>query len=261
MSVRTFPDGFVFGAATAAFQIEGSTRADGRTDSIWDAFCRVPGAVVGGDTGDVAVDHYRRMPDDVALMSELGLHAYRFSVAWPRVRPDGGEVNQAGLDFYSRLVDELLGRGITPWVTLYHWDLPQALEMQGGWTSRDTAHRFADYAATVHQALGDRVVHWTTLNEPWCSSLLGYASGEHAPGRKEPKAAVAAIHHLLLAHGLGVQAIRAGSRDAKVGITLNMAPVTPANPDDPADLDAVRRIDGLFTRVFLEPVLLGALPR
>ncbi len=260
MSVRTFPEGFLFGAATAAYQIEGATHADGRTDSIWDAFSRVPGAIVGGDTGDVADDHYRRMPDDVALMSELGLHAYRFSVAWPRVRPDGGAVNRAGLDFYSRLVDQLLDRGITPWVTLYHWDLPQVLEERGGWTSRDTAFRFAEYAESVFDVLGDRVEQWTTLNEPWCSALLGYASGEHAPGRQEPKAAVAAIHHLLLAHGLGTQAIRARSPHPKLGITLNMSPVTPADPDDPADLEAVRRIDGLFTRVFLEPVLLGAYP-
>ena len=164
----------------------------------------------GGDTGDVAVDHYHRYREDVALMAELGLSAYRFSVAWPRVQPTGrGPVNRRGLDFYHRLVDELLERGIEPWLTLYHWDLPQALEDAGGWPERDTAGRFADYAALVHDALGDRVRTWTTLNEPWCSAFLGYASGEHAPGRQEPAAALRAAHHLLLGHGLAAQALRA----------------------------------------------------
>ncbi len=201
MNQLSFPAGFVWGAATAAYQIEGSTSADGRTDSIWDAFCRKPGAIANGDTGDIATDHYRRMDDDVRLMAELGLGAYRFSVAWPRVRPGGGPVNPAGLDFYDRLVDALLAAGITPWVTLYHWDLPQRLEAAGGWANRDTAYRFAEYAASVAGALGDRVRHWITLNEPWCSAFVGYAEGRHAPGRTEPRAAVAAAHHLLLAHG------------------------------------------------------------
>ena len=259
-ATRQFPAEFVWGAATAAFQVEGSTTADGRTDSIWDAFCRRPGVIVGGHTGEPAADHYRRMREDVALMAELGLTSYRFSVAWPRVRPDGGAVNERGLDFYRRLVDELLAAGIAPWVTLYHWDLPQALEAQGGWTSRDTAQRFAAYADTVHAALGDRVPFWTTLNEPWCSAFLGYASGEHAPGRSEPRAAVAAAHHLLLAHGLASAAIRARDPRTAVGITLNLSPVQALDPGDPADVEAVRRIDGLQNRLFLEAILGGAYP-
>ncbi|WP_309113497.1 GH1 family beta-glucosidase [Saccharothrix sp.] len=256
----SFPEGFVWGAATAAFQVEGATTADGRTKSIWDTFCEVPGAVVGGDTGEPAADHYYRVDADVQLMADLGLHAYRFSTAWPRVRPDGGPVNQAGLDFYSRLVDALLAKGITPWLTLYHWDLPQALEDKGGWTNRDTAYRFAEYAESVVGALGDRVVNWTTLNEPWCSSFLSYAAGVHAPGRQEPEAAVAAVHHLLLGHGLAVEAIRSQSAEAKVGITLNMYPIIPADPDDPADLDAARRLDGLQNRIFLDPLFKGEYP-
>ncbi|MGH9133140.1 MAG: GH1 family beta-glucosidase [Ilumatobacteraceae bacterium] len=254
-----FPAGFRWGVATAAFQIEGATHADGRTDSIWDAFCRVPGAVANGDTGEPACDHYRRMPDDVALMAGLGVDTYRFSVAWPRVHPDGGRVNPAGVDFYQRLVETLLEHGIRPWATLYHWDLPQALEDAGGWTNRDTASRFADYAQTVHDALGDRVPTWTTLNEPFCSAFLGYAAGVHAPGRREPLAAVAAAHHLLLAHGLGAQVLREGGAE-HVGITLNLAPFSAADPDDPADTDVVRRLDGLHNRIFLDPVLRGEYP-
>jgi beta-glucosidase len=256
----SFPEGFVWGAATAAFQIEGATTADGRTASIWDTFCQLPGAVVGGDTGDPAADHYYRVDEDVQLMSDLGLHAYRFSTAWPRVRPDAGPVNQAGLDFYSRLVDALLEKNITPWLTLYHWDLPQTLEDEGGWANRDTAFRFAEYAESVVGALGDRVSNWTTLNEPWCSSLLSYAAGVHAPGRQEPEAAVAAVHHLLLAHGLATAAIRSELPEAKVGITLNMYPIIPADPEDPADLDAVRRLDGLQNRIFLDPLFKGEYP-
>jgi beta-glucosidase len=256
----SFPDGFVWGAATAAFQVEGSTTADGRTDSIWDTFCRLPGAIVGGHTGEPAADHYNRVDQDVKLMVDLGLQAYRFSIAWPRIRPDGGKANQAGLDFYGRLVDTLLANGIKPWVTLYHWDLPQALEDQGGWATRDTAFRFADYATTVVEALGDRVTSWTTLNEPWCSSFLGYAAGVHAPGRREPEAAVAAVHHLLLGHGLATSAIRAVQSDAEVGITLNLYPVFPADPENPADVDAARRLDGMQNRMFLDPVLKGEYP-
>ncbi|MBB5800666.1 beta-glucosidase [Saccharothrix ecbatanensis] len=260
MESISFPEGFVWGAATAAFQIEGATTADGRTASIWDTFCQLPGAVVGGDTGDPAADHYYRVDEDVQLMSDLGLHAYRFSTAWPRVRPDAGPVNQAGLDFYSRLVDALLEKNITPWLTLYHWDLPQTLEDAGGWANRDTAFRFAEYAESVVGALGDRVSNWTTLNEPWCSSLLSYAAGVHAPGRQEPEAAVAAVHHLLLAHGLATAAIRSQLPEAKVGITLNMYPIIPADPEDPADLDAVRRLDGLQNRIFLDPLFKGEYP-
>ena len=258
-TTRSFPDHFAWGAATASFQIEGETQADGRTDSIWDTFCRRPGAIVGGDTGEPACDHYRRMRDDVALMAELGLGTYRFSVAWPRVRPDGGAPNAAGIDFYSRLVDTLLEHDIAPWVTLYHWDLPQTLEDDGGWTNRDTAHRFADYTATVFEALGDRVPTWTTLNEPWCSALLGYAAGVHAPGRTEPTAAVAAVHHLLLAHGLGAEVLRAAGAE-QVGITLNLWPFEAAHPDEPAEVELATLLDGLQNRIFLDPLLRGEYP-
>lgn len=250
-----FPADFVWGAATAAYQIEGAVDADGRTPSIWDTFSRVPGAIVDGDTAEVACDHYRRMPEDVALMKELGLGFYRFSVAWPRVRPDGGPANEAGLDFYRRLVDELLAADIRPWLTLYHWDLPQALEDAGGWTNRDTPHRFADYALTVHDALGDRVPTITTLNEPWCSAFLGYTGGQHAPGRQEGAAGLVAAHHLLLGHGLAVAALRDQGTHADLGISLNPTVADPHDPTDPADIDAARRIDGLHNRVFLDPLL------
>ncbi|WP_216211224.1 GH1 family beta-glucosidase [Amycolatopsis aidingensis] len=255
-----FPNNFVWGVATAAFQVEGSTTVDGRSASIWDVFCRQPGAVVGGDTGDPAADHYRRMAEDVALMADLGIRAYRFSIAWPRVRPDGGAVNPAGLDFYQRLVDELLAHDIAPWPTLYHWDLPQALEDRGGWANRETVYRFAEYTESVLGVLGDRVANWTTFNEPWCSSFLGYAAGKHAPGRTDPHAAVAAGHHLLLAHGHGLEVIREHAPTAQAGITLNLFPVQAADPRDPVDVEAARRIDGLQNRFFLEPLLRGAYP-
>jgi beta-glucosidase len=256
----TFPAGFVWGAATAAFQVEGSTTVDGRSDSIWDAFCRVQGAVRNGDTGDPGADHYRLMSDDVALMSSLGLRAYRFSVAWPRVRPDGGAVNPRGLDFYDRLVDTLLRNNIDPWLTLYHWDLPHKLEETGGWANRDTAYRFAEFTQSVTECLADRVVHWTTLNEPWCAAFLGYAGGIHAPGRTEPDAATAAVHHLMLAHGLGMRVIRENVPQAVAGITLNLFPVAPVDPTDESDVDAARAIDGLQNRVFLDPVFDGTYP-
>jgi beta-glucosidase len=205
-----FPPGFLWGTATAAYQIEGAVHEDGRGDSIWDTFSHTPGKVIGGDTGDVAVDHYHRMAEDVALMSELNLAAYRFSIAWPRIVPTGsGAVNRAGLDFYSRLIDELLARGITPAATLYHWDLPQPLQDAGGWLNRDTAARFAEYAAVVAQELGDRLPMVTTLNEPWCSAFLGYGTGVHAPGIAGLETALTAAHHLNLAHGLGTTALRA----------------------------------------------------
>ncbi len=253
-----FPQGFLWGAATAAFQVEGATDVDGRTDSIWDTFCRTPGKIVGGDTGEPGADHYRRFEQDVAMMADLGLGAYRFSIAWPRVRPDGGVVNQAGLDFYRRLIDTLLEHGIEPWPTLYHWDLPQKLEDLGGWAARDTAFRFGEYAGTVIEALGDRVGRWTTMNEPWCSAFLGYAAGIHAPGRAEPAAAVAAVHHLLLAHGLATEVIHDQGKLA--GITVNMYPIIPADPDSAADRDVARRLDGLQQRIFLDPLLHGHYP-
>ncbi|TDB94973.1 beta-glucosidase [Micromonospora fluostatini] len=254
MSELRFPETFVWGAATAAYQIEGAAREDGRGPSIWDTFSRTPGKVFAGHTGDVACDHYHRYADDVALMAELGLRAYRFSVAWPRIQPDGtGPVNPRGLDFYDRLTDALLAHGIDPVVTLYHWDLPQSLGDRGGWTARETAEHFAAYATAVYGRLGDRVDVWTTLNEPWCSAFLGYGNGVHAPGEQDPGAAFAAVHHLLLAHGLAARALRAaGART--VSITLNPCEVQPADPDSAADAAAVRLVDGLQNRIFLDPL-------
>ena len=253
-----FPPDFLWGAATAAYQIEGAAAEDGRTPSIWDTFSRTPGRTVGGHTGDVACDHYHRFRDDVKLMADLGLRSYRFSLAWPRVQPRGtGPANQAGLDFYRRLVDELLAHGIEPWVTLYHWDLPQELEDAGGWPARDTASRFVDYARLAVDALGDRVRFWTTFNEPWCSAFLGYGSGNHAPGRQDGGDAVRAAHHLMLAHGRAVGELRAPGH--QWGITLNLYAVSPVS-ESAADADAARRIDGLANRIFLDPVLRSAYP-
>ncbi len=256
-----FPERFVWGAATAAYQIEGAAAEDGRGPSIWDTFSRTPGVVHGGDTGDVAADHYHHYREDVALMAEIGLGAYRFSVSWPRVRPTGrGPVNARGLDFYDRLVDELASHGITPVVTLYHWDLPQELEDAGGWAARPTAALFADYAAAVAARLGDRVPLWITLNEPWCSAFLGYASGEHAPGRTDAARSLQAAHHLLLGHGLATQSLRAVLPDtAQVSITLNPVAVVAAG-DSTGDADAARRIDGLGNRLFLDPLFRGRYP-
>ena len=253
----TFPDGFVWGAATASYQIEGAAREDGRGPSIWDTFSRTPGKVFAGHTGDIACDHYHRYADDVALMADLGLASYRFSIAWPRIRPDGtGPVNPKGLDFYDRLTDELLGKGIDPVVTLYHWDLPQTLEDRGGWTNRETAEAFAEYARAVYGRLGDRVATWTTLNEPWCSAYLGYGSGIHAPGRQDPASALIAAHHLNLAHGLAARELRAaGARS--ISITLNPCVVSPLDPANPDDVAAARLIDGVANRIFLDPLLKG----
>ncbi|MFN4001039.1 glycoside hydrolase family 1 protein [Microcella sp.] len=259
-SPRPIPADFRLGVATAAYQIEGATHRDGRADSIWDAFCRVPGAVVGGESGERACEHYDRYRDDVALMRDLGVQVYRFSTSWARVQPDGRTANAAGLDFYSRLVDELLGAGITPWLTLYHWDLPQALQDAGGWPARDTALRFADYAADVHSALGDRIQNWTTLNEPWCSAFLGYLSGEHAPGIQQPQASLDAAHHLLLGHGLATQRLRELGPELSLGITLNMTVADPVDAADAADVDAARRIDAQHNRLFLDPIFRGAYP-
>ncbi|ADX71280.1 broad-specificity cellobiase [Pseudarthrobacter phenanthrenivorans Sphe3] len=255
-----FPQGFLWGAATAAYQIEGSAHAGGRKDSIWDTFARVPGAVADGHNGDVACDHYRRYKQDVALMKSLNMKAYRFSTSWARCMPDGVTPNPEGIAFYSSLVDELLAAGITPWLTLYHWDLPQALEDKGGWANRDTAYRFAEYAAVMHEALGDRVRFWTTLNEPWCSAFLGYAAGIHAPGRQEPRSALAAAHHLLLGHGLAARELRRLDADAALGITLNLTVADPRDPDNDGDRDGARRIDGQFNRIFLDPLFKGEYP-
>lgn len=258
---RRFPPGFLWGTATSAYQIEGAEREDGRTPSIWDTFCRTPGKVHAGETGEVAVDHYHRWRQDVALMAELGVNAYRFSVSWPRVQPTGrGPAVQRGLDFYRGLVDELLAHGINPALTLYHWDLPQELEDAGGWPHRETAYRFADYAALVAEALGDRVKLWITLNEPWCSAFLGYGSGVHAPGRTDPVAALRSAHHLNLAHGLAASALRSHiAPDAQVSVSLNLHQVRPAT-ETTADHDAARRIDALGGRIFTGPMLLGRYP-
>jgi beta-glucosidase len=254
-----FPDGFRWGVATAAYQVEGAVAEDGRRDSIWDTFCREPGRIKNGDTGDVACDHYHRWPQDVALMAELGIDAYRFSIAWPRIQPAGtGPANGPGLDFYDRLTDGLLARGITPMPTLYHWDLPQPLEDAGGWLSRDTAARFADYAALTAERLADRIPLWTTLNEPFVVTAFGYALGIHAPGRALMLDALPTAHHQLLGHGLAARALRAAGA-GQVAIANNCSPVWPAS-DGPADLAAAAAYDTLHNRMFTDPLLLGRYP-
>jgi beta-glucosidase len=260
MSIQ-FPDGFAWGTATASYQIEGAVDEDGRSPSIWDTFSHTPGKVQDGDTGDVADDHYHRYEEDVDLMADLGVGWYRFSLAWPRLQPDGrGALNDAGVDFYSRLVDALLAKGIQPWVTLYHWDLPQVLQDAGGWPERDTAERFAEYSSLVYERLHDRVRQWTTLNEPWVSAFIGHATGRHAPGVKDPEGSLKAAHHLLLGHGLATTAMRAhGDTNSSFGITLNVSQITAAS-DDPADVDAARRADGMNNRLFFDPLLKGSYP-
>jgi beta-glucosidase len=260
MSIQ-FPDGFAWGTATASYQIEGAVEEGGRSPSIWDTFSHTPGTIDNGDTGDVADDHYHRYEEDVELMADLGVGWYRFSLAWPRLQPDGrGALNEAGVDFYSRLIDALLAKGVQPWITLYHWDLPQVLQDAGGWPARDTAERFAEYAAAVYARLRDRVTYWTTLNEPWVAAFIGHATGRHAPGLQDPEASLRAAHHMLLGHGLATEAMRAqGDGDSRFGITLSMSPIEPAS-EDPADVDAARRADGLTNRIFLDPLLRGAYP-
>ena len=258
-NMTNWPHPFTWGAATSAYQIEGSPAADGKGPSIWDTFAHTPGRILDGSSGDIACDSYRRTHEDIALLRELGLDAYRFSLSWPRIQPDGVTVNRAGLDHYRRFVDDLLTVGITPWVTLYHWDLPQSLEDAGGWPHRDTAERFGDFTAVVADALGDRVANWITVNEPWCAAFLGYGSGEHAPGRREPLASVAAAHHLLLGHGRAHAALRAIAPDARIGPGLNFYGVHPAG-DSPVDHDAVRRIDGIQNRFFADAILSGGYP-
>ncbi|GAA1861438.1 GH1 family beta-glucosidase [Myceligenerans crystallogenes] len=256
-----FPQGFLWGAATAAYQVEGAAHTDGREDSIWDVFAKVPGAVVNQEDGAVACDQYHRYPADVALMKRLGIKAYRFSTSWARIQPGGREFNAAGLGYYDRLVDELLGADILPWLTLYHWDLPQGIEDDGGWPARDTAYRFRDYAVATHERLGDRVGVWTTLNEPWCAAFLGYTGGQHAPGRQSREDGLAAAHHLMLGHGLAIQALRERAPEANLGITLNFEVEDPLDPENPADVDAARKLDGGFTRIFADPILRGAYPQ
>jgi beta-glucosidase len=249
-----FPKNFVWGAATSSFQIEGATTADGRGPSIWDTFCATSGKTRNGDTGEPGCDHYNRFKTDLDLMKDLNLEAYRFSTAWSRVLPTGrGKINEKGLGFYERLVDGLLERDITPWLTLYHWDLPQALEDLGGWSARDTVYAFEEYAHVMSERLGDRVKHWITHNEPWCTAYLGYQTGYFAPGVQDPKRAIQASHHLLLSHGLSVPIIRANAQDAKVGITLNLWPIHAAS-DSSEDLAAVKRLDGLSNRWYLDPL-------
>ena len=255
-----FPHEFVWGAATAAYQIEGAAAADGRGESVWDRFSATPGKVRGGDTGAIACDFYHRYPNDIALMRELGLDAFRFSIAWPRILPEGrGRVNEAGLDFYDRLVDDLLAAGITPFPTLFHWDTPQPLEDTGGWTTRATAEAFVEYAEVVARRLGDRVTQWATHNEPWVVAWVGHAWGQHAPGRASEVEAIAAAHHLLLSHGWAVEALRSVAPQAELGIVLNLAHVDAAS-ESPADLDAQRTTDGTVNRWFLDPIFRGSYP-
>ncbi len=257
----SFPEDFLWGAATASYQIEGAAFEDGRGLSIWDTFCRIPGAVANGDNGDVACDHYHRYLDDIELMSRLGIKAYRFSIAWPRILPYGiGEVNSAGLGFYDRLVDALLARGIEPFATLYHWDLPQALQDRGGWPDRSIVEAFVNYADLVSRRLGDRVHHWATHNEPYSIAWLGYGFGEHAPGIQDFQAALQAAHHILLSHGLAVPALRAnGNPRTKVGIVVNPMWADPIT-DSEADQAAAHRIMGFQNRWFLDPLFKGAYP-
>lgn len=261
LSETGFPQGFVWGAATAAYQIEGATDEGGRGESIWDRFCHTPGTIVDGSTGDIACDHYLRWQEDLDLIQRLGLNAYRFSIAWPRVLPDGnGRVNPAGLDFYERLVDGLLARGIQPFATLYHWDLPQVLEDRGGWRNRDTAGFFADFAYLMARRLGDRVGHWITHNEPWIVTYLGHVTGEMAPGLRDPALIGPVAHHLLLSHGLGVQAVRSVVSPAtQVGITLSVTYVEPAS-DREEDVLAAQLADMVNFRLFLDPLYRGKYP-
>ena len=249
-----FPAGFRWGCATSAYQIEGGQTEGGRGESIWDRFCTVPGAIVDGSSGALACDHFHRWREDLDLLRDLGNNAYRFSVAWPRVQPSGrGAPNAAGLDFYERLVDGLLERGIEPWATLYHWDLPQALQEEGGWPSRALAPAFAEYAHHVARRLGDRVRHWITHNEPWCSAFIGHYEGRHAPGLRDWGAAIRACHTVLLSHGLAARALRETCAHARVGISLSLHPVRSAT-GSPADRAAALRQDGIRNRWFLDPL-------
>jgi beta-glucosidase len=258
-----FPEGFLWGAATASYQIEGAASEGGRGASIWDTFSHTPGKVLHGDTGDIACDHYNRLEQDLDLMAEVGLKAYRFSVAWPRIQPDGsGPANREGLDFYRRLVDGLRERSIEPMLTLYHWDLPQALQDGGGWTSRETAERFAEYTELVYGALSDSVSYWITLNEPWVSAWLGHGYGLHAPGLRDPGAALAATHHLLLGHGLALERMRSMGNPEdgnQLGVTLNLHAALPGR-DREADREAARRVDGQANRLYLDPLFRGSYP-
>ncbi|MFJ6797092.1 GH1 family beta-glucosidase [Streptomyces sp. NPDC091268] len=254
IDLGAFPRDFAWGTATSAYQIEGAVKEDGRGPSIWDTFSHTPGKVDNGDTGDEACDHYHRWPQDISLMKELGTNAYRMSIAWPRIVPDGsGPVNARGLDFYDKVIDGLLEAGITPSVTLYHWDLPQALQDRGGWTVRETAEHLATYTTAVAERLGDRVTQWATLNEPLCSGWIGHLEGRMAPGLTDLTAAVRASYHLLLGHGLATAALRAAAPGAQIGLVTNHSTVVPAT-DHPEDLAAAVRMDGHTNRWWLDPV-------
>lgn len=256
----SFPDGFLWGVSTSAYQIEGGVREDGRGPSIWDIFSHLPGTVLGEDTGDVACDHYHRWPEDVALMQELGIGAYRLSIAWPRILPEGrGSVNVKGLEFYDRLVDAVMAGGIEPWICLYHWDLPQALEYRGGWQNRDVASWFADYAAVAARRLGDRVKRWATFNEPNAASVKGYGDGDHAPGIRGRMTALRAIHVMNLAHGLGIEALRSERADLLIGNIYNFHPREPASEAE-RDEDAAIMLDALWNRTSPDPQILGSYP-
>ena len=255
-----FPPDFVWGVATSAFQIEGAATADGKGPSIWDTFCRQPGAIADASNGDVACDHVRRLDSDLDLIASLGVNAYRFSVSWPRVQPLGqGAWNEAGMAFYERLVDGLRARGIAPYLTLNHWDLPQALQQQGGWAARDTVHHFVDYARGIQRRLGDRLASITTHNEPWVMAKLGHEDGIFAPGLRDRAVAMQVAHHLLLSHGLSLQALRADGARAPLGIVLNLSPVQPATDSAP-DQARARLEDGLLVRWYLDPLLRGHYP-
>jgi beta-glucosidase len=254
MSSISFPKDFTWGVATASYQIEGAWNTDGKGESIWDRFSHTPGKIQNNENGDVACDHYHRWPEDIALMKSLDVQAYRFSLSWPRIFPEGsGQINQPGLDFYSRLVDGLLDAGITPYITLYHWDLPQRLQEDGGWPARSTAEAFVAYTDEVTRQLGDRVKNWTTLNEPYVSAYIGYLEGRHAPGHRNIDEMLSAAHHLLLAHGWSVQPIRENVGEAHVGVVLNMSPFVPASPSK-EDADQARIGDGIVNRWYLDPL-------
>jgi len=257
---HAFPENFVWGVATSSFQIEGAAHADGKGESIWDRFCRQPGAIADGSDGDVACDNYHRLESDLDLIGGLGVDAYRFSMSWPRVQPDGrGAFNEAGLAFYERLVDGLLARGITPYLTLNHWDLPQALQDTGGWAARDTVHCFVEYARFVAARLGERVAAITTHNEPWVIAVLGHDTGHFAPGIKHRGTAMQVAHHLLLSHGLALQALRADGCKSRLGIVLNLSPIGPAT-DSAEDIAAARLEDGRSVRWYMDPLFKGAYP-
>jgi beta-glucosidase len=259
MATHPFPDGFLWGTATSALQIEGAVAVDGRGESIWERFAATPGRIADGSNPAVACDHYHRWQEDIEAMRGLGLGAYRFSIAWPRVVPGGrGHVNEPGLDFYDRLVDALLAAGIQPFVTLYHWDLPQPLQDAGGWGARETVDAFVDYSEVVAKRLGDRVAHWVTHNEPWCIAHLGHETGEQAPGHRDPAEALRVAHHVLLSHGRAVQVLRRHTK-GEVGIVLNLSPAWPATPKR-VDVEAARRFDGAFNRWYLDPLFRGHYP-